>query len=151
MRPCWRILLTGATLAAGRLDHPMSATLVARGLAVAHGDRALFADLDLVVAPGDVIGLVGANGAGKSTLLRVLAGMAASDAGTVTVSPRAATIGYLPQEPDRRPGETVSQFLARRTGGTAADGAMQAGADALAGGAADADEDYAQALERWLA
>jgi ATPase subunit of ABC transporter with duplicated ATPase domains len=129
----------------------MSATLVARGLAVAHGDRALFADLDLVVAPGDVIGLVGANGAGKSTLLRVLAGMAASDAGTVTVSPRAATIGYLPQEPDRRPGETVSQFLARRTGVTAADGAMQAAADALAGGVAGADEDYAQALERWLA
>jgi ATPase subunit of ABC transporter with duplicated ATPase domains len=129
----------------------MSATLVARGLAVAHGDRALFADLDLVVAPGDVIGLVGANGAGKSTLLRVLAGMAASDAGTVTVSPREATIGYLPQEPDRRPGETVSQFLARRTGVTAADGAMQAAADALAGGAAGADEDYAQALERWLA
>src|SRR6204780_4854546 len=129
----------------------MSATLVARGLAVAHGDRALFADLDLVVAPGDVIGLVGANGAGKSTLLRVLAGMAASDAGTVTVSPREATIGYLPQEPDRRPGETVSQFLARRTGVTAADGAMQAAANALAGGVAGADEDYAQALERWLA
>jgi ATPase subunit of ABC transporter with duplicated ATPase domains len=129
----------------------MSATLVARGLAAAHGDRTLFADLDLVVAPGDVIGLVGANGAGKSTLLRVLAGLAASDAGTVTVSPREATIGYLPQEPDRRQGETVSQFLARRTGVTAADAAMQASADALAGGAADADEDYAQALDRWLA
>jgi ATPase subunit of ABC transporter with duplicated ATPase domains len=129
----------------------MSATLVARGLAAAHGDRTLFADLDLVVAPGDVIGLVGANGAGKSTLLRVLAGLAASDAGTVTVSPREATIGYLPQEPDRRQGETVSQFLARRTGVTAADAAMQASADALAGGAAGADEDYAQALDRWLA
>ena len=129
----------------------MSATLVARGLAAAHGDRTLFADLDLVVAPGDVIGLVGANGAGKSTLLRVLAGLAASDACTVTVSPREATIGYLPQEPDRRQGETVSQFLARRTGVTAADAAMQASADALAGGAADADEDYAQALDRWLA
>jgi ATPase subunit of ABC transporter with duplicated ATPase domains len=129
----------------------MSATLVARGLAAAHGDRTLFADLDLVVAPGDVIGLVGANGAGKSTLLRVLAGLAASDAGTVTISPREATIGYLPQEPDRRRGETVSQFLARRTGVTAADAAMQASADALAGGAAGADEDYAQALDRWLA
>ena len=80
----------------------MSATLVARGLAVAHGDQSLFADLDLVVAPGDVIGLVGANGAGKSTLLRVLAGLTASDAGTVTLSPHEATIGYLPQEPARR-------------------------------------------------
>ena len=52
----------------------MSATLVARGLAAGHGARVLFADLDLVVAPGDVVGLVGVNGAGKSTLLRTLAG-----------------------------------------------------------------------------
>ncbi len=129
----------------------MTATLVGRGLAVAHGDRALFADLDLVVAPGDVIGLVGANGAGKSTLLRVLAGIAASDAGTVTVSPPEATIGYLPQEPERRAQETVRQFLARRTGVTAADDAMQATAAALAGGAAGADDAYALALDRWLA
>jgi ATPase subunit of ABC transporter with duplicated ATPase domains len=129
----------------------MSATLVARGLAAAHGDRSLFADLDLVVAPGDVIGLVGANGAGKSTLLRLLAGIAASDGGTVTVSPPEATIGYLPQEPDRRPRETVRQFLARRTGVTAADDAMQAAAHALADRAAGADDEYAHALDRWLA
>ena len=49
----------------------MSATLVAKDLAAGHGDRALFSGLDLVVAPGDVVGLVGANGAGKSTLLRI--------------------------------------------------------------------------------
>ena len=36
----------------------MSATLVARGLAAGHGARVLFADLDLVVAPGDVVGLM---------------------------------------------------------------------------------------------
>src|SRR3981189_3461432 len=52
----------------------MSATLIAKGLAAGHGDHILFSGLDLVVAPGDVIGLVGANGAGKSTLLRLLAG-----------------------------------------------------------------------------
>ena len=34
----------------------------------------------------------------------------------VTVSPPDATIGYLPQEPERRPDQTVRQFLARRTG-----------------------------------
>src|ERR1039457_3636173 len=53
----------------------MSATLVVKGLAVAYGDRPLFSDLDVVVGPGDVIGLVGVNGAGKSTLLGVLAGL----------------------------------------------------------------------------
>ena len=129
----------------------MSATVVAKGLAAAYGDRLLFCDLDLVVAPGDVIGLVGVNGAGKSTLLRMLAGMRAADAGTVTVSPPAATIGYLPQEPDRRPQETVRQFLARRTGVAAADEAMQAAAHALAGGAPGTDDVYSRVLERWLA
>ena len=43
----------------------MSATLVAKGLEAAHGDRLLFSGLDLVVGPGDVVGLVGVNGAGK--------------------------------------------------------------------------------------
>ena len=52
----------------------MSATLVARDLSAGHGARVLFSGLDLTVAPGDVIGLVGANGAGKSTLLGLLAG-----------------------------------------------------------------------------
>ena len=51
----------------------MTATLIARSLGAAHADRTLFTGLDLVVAPGDVVGLVGANGAGKSTLLRLLA------------------------------------------------------------------------------
>ena len=89
----------------------MSATLVAKGLEAAHGDRLLFSGLDLVVGPGDVVGLVGVNGAGKSTLLRMLAGLRAADAGTVTVSPPDATIGYLPQEPDRLSEESVRQFL----------------------------------------
>ncbi len=129
----------------------VSATLVAKGLEAAHGDRLLFSGLDLVAGPGDVVGLVGVNGAGKSTLLRMLAGMRPADAGTVTVSPPGATIGYLPQEPDRHPGETVRQFLARRTGVAAADEAMRAAADALAAGTSGADEDYSRALERWLA
>lgn len=129
----------------------MSATLVAKGLAASRGDRVLFSGLDLVVGPGDVIGLVGVNGAGKSTLLRLLVGVEATDAGTVTVSPPGATIGYLPQEPDRRPGETVQQFLARRTGVAAAQEEMQAAADALAASGPGAGEGYSNGLERWLA
>ncbi len=129
----------------------MSATLVAKGLRAAHGDRVLFSDLDLVVGPGDVIGLVGVNGAGKSTLLRVLAGILAGDDGTVTISPPHATTGYLPQERDRRARETVRQFLARRTGVAAADEAMQTAAGALAAGTPGADDDYSRELERWLA
>src|SRR3712207_8470191 len=98
----------------------MSATLLARDLSAAHGDRNLFTGLDIVVAPGDVVGLVGANGAGKSTLLRLLAGIDPPVKGSVRLTPPTATVGYLPQEPDRRTGETIAAFLARRTGVAAA-------------------------------
>ncbi|MBQ1044801.1 MULTISPECIES: ABC-F family ATP-binding cassette domain-containing protein [unclassified Micromonospora] len=128
----------------------MSATLIAKDLTAGHGDRLLFEDLDLVVAPGDVVGLVGVNGAGKSTLLRTLAGLAPREQGTVALSPPTATVGYLPQEPERRPGETVREFLARRTGVSAAQAALDAATEALTAGAAGADDAYANALERWL-
>jgi ATPase subunit of ABC transporter with duplicated ATPase domains len=129
----------------------MSATMIARDLAAGHGDRMLFSGLDLVVAPGDVIGLVGANGAGKTTLLRTLAGLVPIEAGTVALSPPTANVGYLPQERDRRPGETVRDFLARRTGVGPAQVAMDAAAEAMAVGVAAAYDGYDVALERWLA
>lgn len=128
----------------------MSGTLVARGLAAGHAARTLFSGLDLVVAPGDVVGLVGANGAGKSTLLRILAGIDTPLEGSVVLSPPTATVGYLPQEPDRRAGETVAAFLARRTGVAAATVEMDTAAVGLGSGAAGADDRYADALERWL-
>ncbi|MBW8486679.1 ABC-F family ATP-binding cassette domain-containing protein [Actinomadura parmotrematis] len=129
----------------------MSATLVVKDLAAGHGERTLFSGLDLVVAPGDVIGLVGANGAGKSTLLRLLAGLDAPERGAVRATPPAATVGYLPQEPERRPGETVAAFLARRTGVAAAQADLDAATQGLVDGAGGADDAYAAALERWLA
>ncbi|MFF8597219.1 ABC-F family ATP-binding cassette domain-containing protein [Streptomyces sp. NPDC015220] len=127
-----------------------AATLVAKNLAAGHGDRTLFTGLDLVVAPGDVIGLVGANGAGKSTLLRMLAGLGTPEQGELTLSPPTAAVGHLPQEPERRPGETVREFLARRTGVAAAQRAMDEATQALVDGAPGADDAYASALERWL-
>jgi ATPase subunit of ABC transporter with duplicated ATPase domains len=128
----------------------MSATLVAKNLAAGHGDRLLFAGLDLVVAPGDVIGLVGVNGAGKSTLLRLLAGLGTPEEGSLRLSPADATVGYLPQEPDRR-AESVREFLARRTGVTAAQAALDEATQALVDGAPGADDAYSVGLERWLA
>ncbi|MFI5606848.1 ABC-F family ATP-binding cassette domain-containing protein [Amycolatopsis sp. NPDC051903] len=129
----------------------MSATLVAKGLAAGHGDRILFSGLDLVVAPGDVVGLVGVNGAGKSTLLRTLAGLQPPEAGEIRLNPPTATVGHLPQEPERRAGESVRQFLARRTGVADAQRDLDAATEALTAGAAGADDAYGAALDRWLA
>ncbi len=130
----------------------MTATLVAHGLAGGYGHRILFEDLDLTVAPGDVVGVVGANGAGKSTLLRLLAGVDEAQAGTVTLSPADAFVGHLPQEHERVPGETIAAYIARRTGCARATRDMDAAAAALGedsgAGAADA---YSAALDRWLA
>ncbi len=123
-------------------------TLQASNLAAGHGERPLFSGLDLIVAPSDVIGLVGANGAGKSTLLRLLAGIVEPDKGSIALSPPDATVGYLPQEQQRNETETVLQFLGRRTGVTAAQTAMDAAAEAMAHGGR---EDYSTLLERWLA
>lgn len=129
----------------------MSATLVAKDLAAGHGDRTLFSGLDLVVAPGDVVGLVGVNGAGKSTLLRTLAGLAKPDGGEIRLNPPSATVGHLPQEPERREGESVRAFLARRTGVSAAQADLDEATEALTAGSAGADDQYAAALDRWLA
>ncbi|MEK0099679.1 ATP-binding cassette domain-containing protein, partial [Streptomyces sp. A475] len=128
----------------------MTATLVAKNLAAGHGDRSLFSGLDLVVAPGDVIGLVGANGAGKSTLLTLLAGLDTPEQGELRLSPPGATVGHLPQEPERRPGETVREVLARRTGVDAAQRAMDEATQALVDGAPGADDASSVSLERWL-
>ncbi len=128
----------------------MSATLIAKGLSAGHGDRLLFSGLDLVVAPGDVIGLVGPNGAGKSTLLRILAGLASPEHGVMQLHPPTATVGYLSQEPQRGPGETVRAFLARRTGVAAAQRDLDRSAEQLVAGTPGVDEAYARALDQWL-
>ncbi|MFF7251207.1 ABC-F family ATP-binding cassette domain-containing protein [Embleya sp. NPDC008237] len=128
----------------------MSATVVVKDLAAGHGDRVLFSGLDLVIAPGDVVGLVGVNGAGKSTLLRLLAGLAEPEAGSIQLSPPTASVGHLPQEPERRPGETVRTFLARRTGVAAAQAALDTATEGLVEGRAGADDEYSLALDRWL-
>jgi ATPase subunit of ABC transporter with duplicated ATPase domains len=128
----------------------MSATVQARGVGAGFGDRELFAGVDLVVAPGDVVGLVGPNGAGKSTLLRILAGHRAPDAGSVAVSPQDARLGYLAQEIERRADESVREHLERRTGVGPAQVAMDAAADRMAAGEPGADDAFGDALERWM-
>lgn len=134
----------------------MTATLVAKDVAGGYAHRVLFDHLDLTVAPGDVVGVVGANGAGKTTLLRVLAGDLAPLEGTVTRAPADAFVGWLPQEHARVTGETVGAYVARRTGCAAATASMDAAAAALADPPDGAHPDdladvYSAALDHWLA
>ncbi|WP_166874306.1 ribosomal protection-like ABC-F family protein [Salinibacterium sp. ZJ450] len=134
----------------------MTATLVAQGLAGGYDHRTLFDSLDLTVAPGDVVGVVGVNGAGKSTLLRILAGILEPQAGTVSLAPRDAFVGWLPQEHERIAGESIAEYIARRTGCAQATREMDAAASALGEAydgttGADPADVYSAALERWLA
>ena len=134
----------------------MTATLVATSLAGGYAHRTLFDDLYLTVAPGDVVGVVGVNGAGKSTLLRILAGVTAPQSGSVALAPADAFIGFLPQEHERVPGETIAGYIARRTGCAEATTEMDAAAAALGmteprADGLDVADVYSAALDRWLA
>src|SRR5256885_15060612 len=91
-------------------------TLAARSISKSYGPRVVLDGVSLAVGPGTRLGVVGPNGIGKSTLLRVLAGLEPPDRGAVVREPPALTVGYLPQEPEARPGETLLGYLARRTG-----------------------------------
>ena len=82
--------------------------LAATGLAYDYGRHRGVADIDLALAPGEVVGLLGVNGAGKSTILQLLAGTLGPAAGRVEIAghdlARAPTlakrhIGYLAERP----------------------------------------------------
>jgi ABC-type branched-subunit amino acid transport system ATPase component/ABC-type branched-subunit amino acid transport system permease subunit len=62
---------------------PEGPVLEALGVTVVFGGRIALYDVDLVVQPGEVLGLIGANGAGKSTLLAAVSGFVPVDLGTV--------------------------------------------------------------------
>ena len=119
-------------------------TLVANHISKSYGAHAVLEDVSLVVSAGERIGLVGPNGIGKSTLLRLLAGLEEPDSGTVT---RGGLVGYLPQEPETRPGETVRTYLARRTGVALAEEDLALREAALPDGV----DEHAASLERYLA
>jgi ATPase subunit of ABC transporter with duplicated ATPase domains len=128
-----------------------SATLVATNVSKSFGPRTVLDSVSCTVGPRARIGVVAPNGTGKSTLLRILAGLDRPDGGTVTRTPPTATVGYLPQEPDRRVDETLRAFLTRRTGVADADAALESASARLASGDAGADEAYSAALDRYLA
>jgi iron complex transport system ATP-binding protein len=89
-----------------------------RGLRVSYGDREALRGVDLDVAPGEVVGLVGPNGGGKTTLLKAINRAVAPSAGEMTIDGEDATrlssrelarrVAVVPQTPTLPVG-----FLAR--------------------------------------
>lgn len=73
------------------------------GAALRFGERTLWSDLSLEVAPGEFLAVLGPNGSGKTSLLKVLLGIQPLTAGSVEVcgrTPRrgSSTVGYIPQQ-----------------------------------------------------
>jgi len=74
-----------------------------RGAAVRFGERTVWEGLDLDMAPGEFVAVLGPNGSGKTTLVRVLLGLLPLSAGEVRVAGRpprrgSPSIGYIPQQ-----------------------------------------------------
>ncbi len=75
-------------------------------VAIEYGDRVLFDGVNVRIAAGDRIGLIGPNGSGKTTLLKLISGRQTPDRGTLTTA-RGVEIGYLPQDLSVEGGQTL--------------------------------------------
>jgi iron complex transport system ATP-binding protein len=95
--------------------------LEVRGLKVSYGERLVIDGLDLTVASGEVVGLVGPNGCGKTTLLRAVTGLAPTLAGEMLIggSPAselsarqlARTVAVVPQTATLPVGYTAAEVV----------------------------------------
>jgi zinc/manganese transport system ATP-binding protein len=86
--------------AAPTADSPPAVEL--RSGTLSYGHRVLWSDLDLTVAPGEFLAVLGPNGTGKTSLLKVLLGLAPLTHGTSRVAGQPVRrgnpdIGYIPQ------------------------------------------------------
>lgn len=93
-----------------------------RGIGKAFSGVSVLSNVDLTLAPGEVVALLGSNGAGKSTLVKILTGVYARDAGVVRIDGEevrfadaraavAAGVRLLPQEISVMPDMTVAENI----------------------------------------
>ena len=110
--------------AAGPATVPPAA-ISARGAAMAFGDRVLWRDLDLDLAPGEFLAVLGPNGAGKSTFLKAVLGLQPLTAGELRIAGSpvhrgSRGVGYVPQQ---RSMDAATPLRARDLVGLGLDGA----------------------------
>lgn len=87
----------------------MDNVMECRNIGFSYNGTKVLEDIDIAVAPGGMLGILGANGAGKSTLLKILAGIlrpntgrvsfAGSDIGKIDRRAFARSVSYIPQDP----------------------------------------------------
>jgi zinc/manganese transport system ATP-binding protein len=80
----------------------MTPTVALEGVAAGYADRVLWRDLDLEIAPGEFVAVLGGNGSGKTTLLKLLLGLIHPVTGSVRVFGEPVQrgdrrVGYVPQ------------------------------------------------------
>ncbi|HEY2682107.1 MAG TPA: ABC transporter ATP-binding protein [Steroidobacteraceae bacterium] len=94
--------------------------ITTKNLTKRYGNKLAVDDLTFSVAPGEVLGFLGANGAGKSTTMRMIAGFIAPTSGSVSVCGHdietdavaaKSCVGYLPEGAPSYGEMTVSEFL----------------------------------------
>jgi ABC-2 type transport system ATP-binding protein len=94
--------------------------ITTKNLSKSYGDKRAVDDLTFTVAPGEVLGFLGANGAGKSTTMRMIAGFIAPTSGSVSVCGHdieresvaaKSCMGYLPEGAPSYGEMTVAEFL----------------------------------------
>jgi len=86
--------------------------LAASGLGKSLGGRPIVSDLDLLLGPGERIGLLGPNGSGKTTLLRMLAGTLEPDRGTLVRADRLRVVAFEQHRESLNQNETLRRALA---------------------------------------
>jgi ATP-binding cassette subfamily F protein uup len=124
--------------------------VAAHGLQKGYGNHIVLRSADLIIEPGERVGVVGLNGAGKSTLGKLLAGVETPDAGNIARR-RGARIEYLDQVPSFDGELTAEQIVMQ--GLTAWNDAVlrhTAASNALSDGSGDTErllEEQASAAE----
>ena len=97
-----------------------------------YGTATILDGVSFVLNDGEHAGLIGPNGSGKSTILRCITGRERPDSGTVVVSPRGSTLGYLAQAFEQLGDQTIGEVVASARGELAeAERAMLDAAEAM--------------------
>jgi ATP-binding cassette, subfamily F, member 3 len=98
-----------------------------------YGTTTVLDGVTFILNDGEHVGLIGPNGSGKSTILRCVTGREQPDSGSIVLSPRDATIGYLAQAFEQLGDRTVGEVVASAQADLAeAERALQHASEALA-------------------